>query len=163
MKNSLRLSVGALALLAAAACSRSAEQPALSDDLKADLATVGGSGEVQLAGAAQPKLEFVTAAERPEAPTPSPKAKSVSRAPSNNRGVRAPVKSVKHDVPAPAEPSVQAEDVAPAEQPKAEPMPEPVYSPRPSSAPLPSTQREPRGGWKTPGQVIRNAPFPINP
>ena len=135
----------------------------MSDDLKADLARVGGNGDVQLASASQPKLEFVSATERSESPTPAPKAKSVSKAPSNNVGTRAPVKSVKHETPAPAQPSVQAEELAPAEQPKAAPAPEPVPSMGRPRAPLPSTQREPPGGWKTPGQIIRNAPFPINP
>ncbi len=136
----------------------------MSDDLKADLAKVGGSSsEVQLAGNTQPKLEFVSAAERGESSTPSPKAKAVSKAPSANRGVRAAVKSVQHDTPAPAEVSEKAEEAAPVEAPKAQPAPEPVPAMGRPSAPLPSTQREPRGGWKTPGQVIRGAPFPINP
>jgi len=43
-----------------------------------------------------------------------------------------------------------------------QPEPEPVPQNRPQ-APVPSRQPEPRGGWKTPGEVIRNAPFPINP
>ncbi|MDB4880566.1 MAG: hypothetical protein JWL60_2012, partial [Gemmatimonadetes bacterium] len=56
------------------------------------------------------------------------------------------------------------EEVAPAEAPREEPAPEPVRSQaRPGRAPMPSTQREPAGGWRTPGEVIRNAPFPINP
>ena len=76
MTHSLRLTIASVALLASAACSRSSEQPALSDDLKQDLARAGAA-DVQLAGS--------------------------------------------------------------------------------------TTQREPPGGWKTPGEVIRNAPFPINP
>ena len=163
MRNSLRLSIGTFALAALAACSHSAEQPALSDDLKNDLAKAGG-GDVQLAGAGMPKLEFVTAMERSKSPTPSPKAPTVSRAPSASRGTKAVVKSVKRDVPAVAEPTVRAEEAAPVEVREAPPEPEPIpaRAGRPE-APRPSTQREPPGGWKTPGQIIRNAPFPINP
>jgi hypothetical protein len=163
MRNSLRLSIGAFALAVLGACSHSSEQPALSDDLKQDLAKAGG-GDVQLAGAAMPKLEVVSAAERSRSPTPSPKAPTISRAPSTSRGTMAVVKSVKHDAPAPAEPTMRAQEAAPVEVQQAPPQPEPTPSRagRPE-APRPSTQREPPGGWRTPGQVIRNAPFPINP
>ena len=43
MPNTLRLSFGALVLAAAAACSRSSEQSALSSDLEQDLAKAGGA------------------------------------------------------------------------------------------------------------------------
>ncbi|CAN5248894.1 hypothetical protein BH09GEM1_BH09GEM1_15450 [soil metagenome] len=163
MRNTLRLSISSLALVTIAACSRSADKPALPDDLQKDLAAVGG-GDVQLAGTGTPRLDIVSAGERTKSPTPAPKSPTVSRAPSAVHGTRAPVKSVKHDTPAPAQAAPQAVDVAPAEVPQAERAPEPVPAAqgRPE-APRPSTQREPRGGWKTPGQIIRNAPFPINP
>jgi hypothetical protein len=163
MRNSLRLSFGTLALVALAACSHSSEQPALSDDLKQDLAKAGG-GDVQLAGSNTPKLDIVSASERTKSPTPAPKSPTVSRAPSTAHGSSAVVKSVRHETPAAAQPTTRAEDVAPAEVQQAPPAPEPIpdRAGRPE-APRPSTQREPRGGWKTPGQVIRNAPFPINP
>ena len=135
----------------------------MSDGLKADLATVGGA-DVQLAGATQPKVEFVSARERGESMVPAPKATAVSRAPAATHGSRAPVKSVHHETPAASAASVQSQEVVPAEMPKAEPAPEPIQSQGRPGAPMPSsTQREPRGGWKTPGQIIRNAPFPINP
>jgi hypothetical protein len=163
MRNTLRLTIGALALVSVAACSRSSDQPALPDDLKKDLASVGG-GDVQLAGATTPRVDVVSAGERTLSPTPAPKSPTVSRAPSAFRGTRAPVKSVKHTTPAPAQAAPQAVEVAPAEVPQVERAPEPVPAAagRPE-APRPSTQREPRGGWKTPGQIIRGAPFPINP
>jgi hypothetical protein len=162
MRESLRLTVGMLAVALAAACSKPA-QPTMSDDLKQDLARVGG-GEVQLAGATAPRLDVVSAVERNERNTPTPKAPSVTRVASANRGTRAVVKSARHVSPAPARPAPRAEEIAPAEAPRAEPAPEPVFTQeRPQQAPLPSTQREPRGGWKTPGQIIRGAPFPINP
>lgn len=163
MRNILRLSISTLALATLAACSRSSEQPALPDDLKQDLAKVGG-GDVQLAGLSSPRLDVVSAGERTRSPTPTPKAPDVSRASSAFHGTRAPARSVKHETPAVAEPAVRAKDVAPAEAPRVERAPEPVPAAagRPQ-APRPSTQREPPGGWRTPGQIIRHAPFPINP
>jgi hypothetical protein len=163
MRNFLRLSIGAAALAVLAACSGSADQPTLSDDLKQDLAKAGG-GDVQLAGANAAKLEVVSASERTMGNVPTPKAPNVTRAPSANRGTRAVVHSPRKATPAPAQPKPEAAEIAPADAPRAEPAPEPIPSSvgRPS-APRPSTQPEPRGGWKTPGQVIRNAPFPINP
>jgi hypothetical protein len=151
-----------VALATLAACSDSSQAP-LSDDLKRDLATVGG-GDVQLASMKTPKLDIVSAGERTQSAVPSPSAKAVSRAPSNSRGTKAVVKSVRHESPAPAQPTVQAQEVAPTEAPVAERAPEPVPAAqgRPQ-APRPSTQREPPGGWSTPGRIIRNAPFPINP
>lgn len=162
MRNHIRSTSVMLALATLAACSPSSESPTLSDDLKADLATVGG-GDVQLAGMATPKLEFVTASERTESPTPAPKA-AVSRAPSPARAKRAVAPSPRRETRAPAQAEVRAEDVAPADVPEVEraPEPAPAAAGRPS-APLPSTQREPAGGWSSPGRVIRNAPFPIKP
>lgn len=163
MRNILRLSISTLALVSVAACSRSADQPAMADDLKQDLNRVGG-GDVQLAGLPSAKVDVVSAGERTLSPTPAPKAPFVSRAPSAFRGMRAPVKSVKHETAAPAQAAPRATDVAPAEAPRVERVPEPVpMSAGRPEAPRPSTQREPRGGWSTPGQIIRNAPFPINP
>ncbi|MES2178087.1 MAG: hypothetical protein V4550_09500 [Gemmatimonadota bacterium] len=164
MRNSLRFSVGTLALVTIAACSNSTDKPVLADDLKQDLAKIG-AGDVQLASISSPRVDIVSASERLKSPTPSPKAPAKSRAPSAVHGRAAAVASVKHETPAPA-PTVTRveEEVAPVEAPRMDPVPEPAPAAagRPS-APRPSTQREPAGGWKTPSQVIRNAPFPINP
>lgn len=163
MRHTLRLSFGALLLATAAACSRSSEQPAVSNDLEQDLAKAGGAN-VQLAGGPANRVDVVSAAERVESPVPTPRAKTVSRAPSANRGVRAPVKSARKETPVAATPAPRAPEPAPIEQPRVEREPEPTPAPqsRPQ-APVPSRQPEPRGGWRTPGEVIRNAPFPINP
>ena len=162
MANTLRLSFGALLLAAAAACSRSSEQPAVSGDLEQDLAKAGGAN-VQLAGSSGNRVDVVSASERVQSPVPTPKAQTVSRVPSANRGVRAPVKSARKETPI-AAPAPTAPEPAPIEQPRAEREPEPTRAPqsRPQ-APFPARQPEPRGGWKTPGEIIRNAPFPINP
>ena len=162
MRHSIRLTLAAASLVALAACSRSSEQPALSDDLKQDLARAGGS-DVMLAGAPTGRVDVVSAAERTNGAVAAPKAPSVSHAPSAVRGHKAAVRSVKHETPAAAQPSPVAEEAAPAEVRTEAPAPEPVPAQSRPSAPQPSTQREPPGGWRSPGEVIRNAPFPINP
>jgi hypothetical protein len=162
MRNLIRFSIGALAIAAAGACAAPSAQPALSDDLKADLAKVGG-GDVQLAGAPSPRLDVVSATERTDRNVPTPHAPAVSRVASANRGTRAVVHNARHVDPAPASVATAAEEVAPSEAPRAEPAPEPTRAQqRPQAAPTP-TQREPRGGWKSEAEVFRNAPFPINP
>jgi hypothetical protein len=148
--------------MASAACSRSSEQPALSDDLKQDLARAGG-GEVQLAGMNDGRVDVVSAAERTNGAVAAPKSPTVSRAPSAVRGKTAVVKSTRRVTPAAAQPAPRAPEPAPAEVYAEEPAPEPTPAQARPRAPQPSTQREPPGGWRTPGEVIRNAPFPINP
>jgi hypothetical protein len=162
MTNLLRLTIAAGAFAALAGCSGRRDQPKLSDDLKQDLATAGATN-VQLAGATGQRLEVVSAAERTDGAVAAPKAPKTSRAPRSSKGTSAPIHDAKKDTPAAAQPAPQAPAAAPVEAPRAEPVPEPVPSQSRPQAPLPSTQREPPGGWKTPGQVIRNAPFPINP
>jgi hypothetical protein len=148
--------------MALAACSHSSDQPALSDDLKQDLARAGGS-DVQLAGASNGHVDVVSAAERTNGAVAAPKAPTVSRAPSAVRGRTAAVKSARRASPAAAQPSPRAAEIAPAEVNTTSPAPEPVPSQARPRAPQPSPQREPPGGWRTPGEVIRRAPFPINP
>jgi hypothetical protein len=162
MTNALRLTIASVALLASAACSRSSEQPTISDDLKQDLARAG-AGEVQLAGATTQRLEVVSASERTDGAAPAPKSPAVAKAPSAVRGKTAVVKSARKVAPAVAQPAPRAPEPAPAEVFIEEPAPEPIPAQARPRAPQPSTQREPPGGWRSPGEVIRNAPFPINP
>jgi hypothetical protein len=161
MPHTLRLSFGALMLAAAAACS-SADQPAVTSDLEQDLAKAGGAN-VQLAGSSGNRVDVVSASERVDSPVPTPKATTVSRAPNANRGVRAPVKSARKETPVAAAPAARAPEPVVIEQPRVERAPEPTPAQSRPQAPVPSRQPEPRGGWRTPGEVIRNAPFPINP
>src|SRR6202023_557940 len=63
MRHSIRLPLAAAGFAALAACSRSSEQTAISDDLKQDLAKAGGS-DMLLAGAPAGRLDVVSAAER---------------------------------------------------------------------------------------------------
>jgi hypothetical protein len=162
MTNSLRLTLAAVAFAALAGCSRTSDRPVLSDDLKQDLARAGAA-DVQLAGSANPRVEVVSATERFDGAVAAPKAPAKARSTSTKRGTSAATRSPRHEAPAAAQPAPQAAETAPTEAPIAAPVPEPVPTQRRPQAPQPSTQREPPGGWKTPGQVIRNAPFPINP
>jgi hypothetical protein len=161
MRNHIRFTLASVALLVSAACSHS-EQPALSDDLKQDLAKAGGT-DVQLAGSSAGRVDIVSAAERTNGAVAAPKAPTISKAPSAVRGRTAVVKSARKAAPAPAEPAPRAAEVAPAEVRTEEPAPEPTPAQARPQAPRPSTQRQPPGGWRSPGEVIRNAPFPINP
>lgn len=156
-----RRSIGAAVLMVLAACSPS-EQPSLSDDLKQDLARVD-AGDIQFAGGATTRVEVVSAAERTDAAVAAPKAPTVSRAPSAVRGRSAAVRSARRESAAVAQPAPRAEATTPVEEPRAEAVPEPVPARARVQAPLPSTQREPPGGWRSTGEVIRNAPFPIKP
>jgi hypothetical protein len=162
MRNSLRLFMATALFAVAAACSRSSDQPALPDDLKQDLAKAG-AGDVQLAGNPSQKLMVVSASEQTMGNAPSPKAPSTAKTASTHHGARAAVKSAPKTTPASAT-APKSEQISPEQAPSPDvrtlPAPAPIHRPE---DPRPSTQPEPRGGWKTPGQVIRNAPFPINP
>jgi len=161
MPNFSRLSASLAAILLLAACSSEPAPVALDESLKQDLARVGG-GDVQLAGAGAPRLEVVGDVERTERTVVAPRAPTVVRTPSANRRTRPVVRSARRVTPAPAPAPAAIEEES--EAPWAEPAPEPAPSQqRPQRAPLPSTQREPVGGWRTPGEIIRNAPFPIKP
>ena len=162
MSNSLRLTLAAMAFVTLAGCSRTSEPPALSDDLKQDLARAGAA-DVQLAGSASPRVDVVSATERFDGAVATPKAPTKARTTSATRGTNAPARSPRQDAPTAAQAAPRAPEAAPAEAPRVTPTPEPAPTQRRPPAPQPSTQREPPGGWKTPGQVIRNAPFPINP
>lgn len=162
MTNPLRLTIASVALLALAACSRSSDQPALSDDLKQDLARAGGS-DIPLASSSSGRVDVVSAVERTNGAVAAPKAPTVSRAPSAVRGRTAVVSSPRRVSPAAAQPAPRAAEIAPAEARTEAPAPEPSPAQARPRAPLPSTQREPPGGWRSPGEVIRRAPFPINP
>ena len=162
MRNPHRLSLGALLIAAAAACSGSPEQATVSSDLEQDLAKAGGAN-VQLAGGAGNRIDVVSASERVESPSPAPKGTLITRAASKERGKRAVAPTKRGKTPV-AAPSTRPTETAPVEQPETEVTRTTTPAPqgRPE-APMPARQPEPRGGWRTPGEVIRNAPFPINP
>lgn len=137
----------------------------MTDDLKADLAKVGG-GDVQLAASSTPKLEIVSATERNKSNAPTPKAGTGAKAISQAHGTKAAIPSALRETPTVIQTNDPKADVTPVQTPQAAPPilrePSPATQGRPSM-PKPSTQREPPGGWRRPSDVIRNAPFPINP
>jgi hypothetical protein len=164
----------ALVALTAAACGRSPST--VTDDLQRDLDLASTPG-VELAPT-KGRVDVVSAIEQGKAgeaakaaePKATPRA-TPKRAQSAPRvAVRAPAPRAERAEPAPAPvrepvveaPTVIAETPAPAE----EPTPTVTRAPSPVlTTPIPSTspRGRQRGGTWTMGDVIRNAPFPINP
>lgn len=152
----------ALVLAAAtlAACGRGATEQPLADDLQRDLDMAGGTA-VELAprsGAQQvvSAIEATPAGQKPQAVSRAPGPKPTPRAPQQ---AAAPVVAAADAAPTP-EATTPAPEPAPV--PKAQSTDEaPVVAPRPT-APQPQ-RKAPRGGWWGTGDVIRNAPFPVNP
>ena len=179
MDRRIRYTAGLLTLVGLAACGR---QPAtVSEDMQRDL-DLAGTSAVELAPRAA-QTQVVSAIElgkAAEAPKPeAPQAAPVRQTP------RAPKAQVARH--APAAPAA-TQQVASAPEPKAEPEPRPVaeapspVAEAPAPAPEPTVERAPAqipttpvpspsrgrsrgrsGGWWSTGDVIRNAPFPINP
>jgi hypothetical protein len=162
MSISVRFPVGVLVFAAAAACSSAPDKPALTPDLEQDLARAGGA-KVELAGSPANRVEVVSATERWDGVTPAPKGRETKRVASKEKGNRVVAPSKRGATPVDAA-SRQPSKVAPVEQQTTETAPATVRAPqsRPE-APIPARQQEPPGGWRTPSEVIRNAPFPINP
>lgn len=150
--NTTLAALAAAVLLGACARSDAAEQ-ALADDLQRDLDMAGGTA-VELAPKAGGQQIVSDLESTPPAPRPRPIARAPRRPPTPPKPqpaatpVLAEVESVEPDVSAPA----------PA---RATTVEAPVGAGRPT--PIPTRQKAPPGGWKTPSEVIRNAPFPINP
>ena len=132
----ISLSVASVSLLLLAACSRT---PEIDADLKRDL-EAASAGAIELAPRGT-GTNVVSAIEskQPVQPQVTPV-----------RQTRAPARTPQRETPA----------VAQTGQPAAAVSTEPT-----AQRPLPasSVQPAPPGGYKTMGQVIRNAPFPINP
>ena len=140
-----KLLIAALALASVAACERGA--PAPTDELRRDLELARGQGlELAPRGSGQ---SIVSAAEL--IPQSAKTVSSASRAPK-----KTPVVAVKP----------KAATVAEAPQPTPERSTEPAPAPdpvRPQPAARPAMNPAPPGGYKSMGELIRKAPFPINP
>jgi hypothetical protein len=161
MKRRYRFATALMTLAGLAACGQQAQKP--SEDLRRDLEQVGSS-DMQLVpnGAGTQVISAIeqgpAGTRKPATPQPRATVSPVAlRTPTPTPVVEAPqpqpeVKVVELPAPQPqvAEQPVAVEPSAPATR-------------RPAPMPVPSTQRAPRGGWKTTGDIIRNAPFPINP
>ena len=147
---SIRYAAAALAIAATVACGGGAatEQADVGSDLQRDLDLAAAAGVVTAASngvvSAQEQLPHAQQA-RPTATRPA-----TSRPRQTTPAVPAaePVETVA-EAPAPdPEPQVVAPAPAPATQ-----RPAPVIRQQPA----------PRGGYKTVGEIIRDAPFPIHP
>jgi hypothetical protein len=140
------VSLGAgILLLGALACGKASDS-----DLHRDLDLAGGENGLELAPVSN-RTEVISASERfPNTRNaPAPAQRSVESRPSVTSKDIAPK-------PAP-EPQVQTPEEL---QPKPSAPAEGSVRPRPNT---PSKSGPPPGGYKTVEEVIRNAPFPINP
>jgi hypothetical protein len=144
--------VTAVMLAAVAACRN--DDPGIGNDLEQDLAAARASS-LELAPSGR-KTEVVSAVERlpagtrAAAPRQAPPARSTPARQTAARSAPEPRPAPTSRAPARV---AQAPDTA-------------VTAPAPAPAPRPQpvhTQQAPPGGYKSVGEVIRDAPFPINP
>jgi hypothetical protein len=145
-----------LAFLGVGACEQASARPA-TDDLSRDLAVAGANNDLALSPAAG-RTDVVSSIER--MPTGTPKPAPSRQAPA--RAPHAPVAPVPQPAPSPAPAPVVAPTPAPTPAPAVTPAPQEapvIVTPRP--APRPTPQKP--GGYKSVGDIIREAPFPINP
>lgn len=158
MRKQFGFTAAIVVTLAAAACSKPATPDSgLSRDLQlagsADLALSPNNGRTEVVSAVERAPE-AKPAPRPASPTPQ----AVRRPQHHPAAVASPV---------PAAPAPVAVAAVPAASPPPVPEPNPAVNQYPAS-PRPTPVQQPRqhappGGWRTIGDVIRNAPFPINP
>jgi hypothetical protein len=165
----------AAALLAVGACSAPVAEA--DDALRRDLDAAQATAAVADGGTT--RTQFVSPLELGRAPEPAAPAAAPVRTAARRTAapaVRAPAARAvaRRPAPRPAAPPAEVADarvaeredatppVAPPVAPAVDPAPaEPVVA-APSRRPAPTPEPRRRGGWTT-ADVIRNAPFPINP
>lgn len=168
MNTSIVRIAAVLGIVAAAACNR--PSATVGDDLQRDLdmASPAGvsmtptSGRVDVVSAIeQGKAEAKT----PEKTTPRAAPKKVASAPRVTPRAPTPQPVPTRVAEAPAAPTTVEAPAPVAQAPVEAPAPTvtPTPSPVPSQIPTPAPRGRQRGGTWTMGDVIRNAPFPINP
>jgi hypothetical protein len=154
----LALTASAALVAALAACGGSA--PEAGSDLERDLAAVRASA-VDLAPRGSERALVVSpeeqtgAAPRRVSVAPARAAAPRRAAPQRAEARPAPGPEVA-EAPAPEPEAAEPAPVAPRQE-------EPVVTGPLRRAPAPTATPEPPGGWRSTGEVIRNAPFPINP
>lgn len=144
------------ALAAIAACGPS--EPAVASDLARDLDAVRATA-VDLAPRADQRTLVVSAEEQTGA-APTRVATTPRRA-APQRAVARPRAAARTVAAAPA-PRPAAPDPVPAPAPASR-DPEPVITGPLRREPAPAPTPEPPGGWRSTGEVIRDAPFPVKP
>lgn len=162
MRKKLELTAAVVALIGVAACnSASAADKSLSHDL--DLAassTASAPTGLSLAPSAG-RIDVVSNVERTPEAAPAPKPSAPQRSVVHHSVHRSALAA---SAPVSATPVAAAPIAAPAPAPlpvAVAPAPTPDATPAPR--PTPTRQAEPRGGYRSVSDVIRNAPFPINP
>ena len=147
MRNSrTKVFIAAAALAAVAACAPSSSSTK-NDDLRRDLELARGQGlELAPRGAGQ---STVSAAEL------IPQGSHATSSSSSSRQRRTPA----------IKPAPKGETVAeaPAPTPTPDPTPAAAGPTRPQPSTRPAMNPQPPGGYKSMGELIRKAPFPINP
>lgn len=149
------------------------QRQSASAELERRMALRSDSTALDLALRSRDRTQFVSAIERNDA-APEPAPRPSTRAPVR-RQVRASPAVIRSParVTAPVATEVATAESAPAASPQAEAAPAPVDAPAEAApvpsrtpdhfpAPRPTPTRRSGGYWST-GDVIRNAPFPINP
>jgi hypothetical protein len=144
VKTRMRLTLGLAALAGLAACGGGGNTTQASGDLQRDL---------QLAGS-QPSLELLPNASRTAVVSAIEQTGTAEPAPSPTK-VRAPVARPAPRRVAPQATVARAPSPAPQRQIE-RPSPRPTFDANVISP-------APPGGYKTMGEIMRNAPFPINP
>ena len=144
--------VGAVvALMAAAACGRSStSEDALQRDLE-----LAGSTSLELAPRTS-GTQVVSSIEETPGAVPA-KSTARVRTATKSPAQRSPVRQAANLPHTPPQPQPEQPKVA-EQAPEVAPLP---ATPAPTPTPVPTPQR--RGGYKSVGEIIRNAPFPINP
>lgn len=166
MRKKLELTAAVVALLGVAACnSASAADKSLSHDL--DLAvssTATAPTGLSLAPSAG-RTDVISSVERTPEAAPAPKPSAPQRSVVHQSAPHIVHHSaLAASAPVTATPIAVAPIVAPAPAPSPVAVaPVPTSEATPAPRPTPTRQAEPRGGYRSVGDVIRNAPFPINP
>jgi hypothetical protein len=152
----MRSSLG-FALIAASASLLACGQPgAHGDDLTRDLDLAGSHDGLTLAPTGT-STRVVSSIERaPTVSAPAASRKVTSYRHSSATAKKAPVASTSSEQERPT-------TLADAPSPVTEQTPTVIVAPRPSPGGGSQNGNRPKGGWSTVGDVIRNAPFPINP
>ena len=166
IRKRIALATSVAALLAAAACGRSSKAP--DDALLQDLQQASGTG-VELAPQGNRAQQVVSAIEMTPSAKPAPERRIVRRAAQPKAPTYAAAPAPAREEPAPAVEPTKEPEPAPSVQPTPEPTPAPATqsrrpdAPMPLPLPAPSRRSGRHGGYSTEAEVIRNAPFPINP
>ncbi|HET7457228.1 MAG TPA: hypothetical protein VFJ74_06215 [Gemmatimonadaceae bacterium] len=163
-RRGITLAAAVAALFATAACS-GGKKTTPDDALLQDLQQASGTG-VELAPQGG-RTQVVSAIEMTGESKAAPERRLVKRAAQKKEPSYAAAPAPAKEEQAPAIVPTKNPEPAPSIQPTPEPTPAPAAESRRPEAPmpvsLPSTRNGRRGGYKSVGDVIRNAPFPINP